>query len=55
MPNFGIWELVVLGVIIVPPVAIGLFLSSKALPNVIREIRLLWASTEPHSNHKDHS
>ena len=53
MPNFGIWDLLVLLVIVL--VIWGwAFLTSKALPKVIYEIRKMWYNTDPsRDNHRD--
>ena len=57
MPNFGMWEVIVIGVIVMVPVGFAMLLSPTVIRAAIKEIRHAWYDADPRlytkDNHKD--
>lgn len=53
MPNFGIWELIVILTIIGIPCGIAIMLFSLRSKNALAQIRQDWDNADPRDNHRD--
>ena len=54
MPNFGVWEFIVILTVTFAPVLLMCLLITKSLPRAFKAIRTWWHDSEPdaRSNHR---
>lgn len=53
MPNFGIWELIVILTIAAIPCGIAFILFSLRSKNALAQIRQAWHNADPRDDHRD--
>lgn len=53
MPNFGIWELLVLFILALLIIWPFVYFSTGGLQKDIKKIRKMWRAADPNDNHKD--